>query len=45
MVLGGRREGGSGWGTCVYTCGRFMLMYGHEFEQILGDSRGQRTMA
>jgi len=28
MVRGGRRKGGSGWGTCVYTCGGFKLIYG-----------------
>ena len=27
MVCGGRREKGSGWGT-LYTCGRFILIYG-----------------
>ena len=25
---GERREEASGWGTHVYTCGRFMLIYG-----------------
>ena len=28
MVWGGRWEEGSGWGTHVYTCGRFILIYG-----------------
>jgi len=24
----GEGRGGSGWGTCVYTCGGFKLIYG-----------------
>ena len=28
MVQGGRREEGSGWGICVYTCDGFVLTYG-----------------
>ena len=28
MVWGGRREEGSGWGTQVYTCGRFISIFG-----------------
>ena len=35
IVSGGKWEGGSGCGGHVYTCGRFMLMYGQNHHNIV----------
>ena len=35
VVWGGTWEGGSGWRGRMYTCGRFMLMYGKSHHNIL----------